>query len=394
MEHLMKGPQMSAESTVDQGVSNLQILEPALKIVSCNFTFLVKLKSHQQKVVGEIEKQRRGVLIGPAGCGKKVIALYSVFKMKLSALIVVRDESRFREWLELANARVDELVSDEEGCQRIEGGITIVLYDRLHRSLKKLGSDIDCLIVDECNASNLDNISSTIKVLKPSVVLGLTRCLGSTKENNFYMHSSIGALLGHIEYVFRNWRSTCAAILKSRRTDFCFDDGNHFSKALAELYKNPARNEIIIQDILHEAMNHRVLVVSEDAKHLIDLERLLGKARQPSVVVLGESTSEGKCHRLLEQFRKYEINVLLVTLEKLQELEVIDCSVLVIASPCPYGQFLIDACGKLRGVDDFNPPVVYDYLDGNAILQILYQERINNYEQISISRSISADLVQ
>ena len=208
------------------------------------------------------------------------------------------------------------------------------------------------------------------------------------------MTESIGPILCHIESTIDYWQSSSGGVLKSRNTEFQYADPNNYDVMVDHLYLDKKRNSIIVQDVLHEvAVNEgKVLIISESINHLMELNRLLVEAHQ-TTGIMSETATQSDCGLLITQFMNRKIQILLTTYQTLSTPYVFNCQALVLASPRPYGFSLMDATAPLMGPDNFNPPVIYDYIDEPAVLKALYAQRLKKYARLGISKKISSDFV-
>jgi superfamily II DNA or RNA helicase len=361
-------------------------------------SFIGRLKHHQEKVFQTFGNRNQGIIIGPAGSGKKFTALYQIAQKKVPALIIVHDESRLREWIELIRSALkipgEVEGSIEEGFYRFGNLITIAISHCLRENADRVPDDIGMVVIDECQRADLKIVLLILVALKPSIILGLARDPFRKDGLGKTMTEKIGPILVHFEPAINIWQLSPGGVLKTRQTGFQCDDPDNHTVMTERLYHDKARNTIIVQDILHEAglRGGKVLVVSKSTVHLMELNRLLVEAQQ-TTGVMSDTTPENKCAFLIGQFMDKKIQVLLTTIEKLSTPYVFDCQALVLASPCHYGFPLILATAPLLGTDAFSPAVLYDYLDGPAVLKSLYKRRIKKYERLGIGKTVSAYFV-
>ena len=208
------------------------------------------------------------------------------------------------------------------------------------------------------------------------------------------MGKKIGPILVHFEPTIDYWRLKPGGVLKTRVTGFNYDDPNNHTGMIKHLYHDKARNTIIIQDILHEVglRGGKVLVVSKSYEHLKELSRLLVEAQQITGI-MSDRTPPGECELLIDQFMDRKIQVLLTTFKNLSTPRAFDCQALILACPYPYGFPLIMATAHLWAPNLFNPGILFDYLDGPAVLQSLYKQRVKKYGRLGISKTVSAYFV-
>jgi len=378
----------------------LEFEEPAYSNVS--YAFCGKLFEHQRAALSETESQSFGRIIGPPGCGKKVLALYKIYQKQLPALIIVSSKARALEYRGAATSflslNCEEIGLIGDGHNRIGTKLTIAIENSLYAHIEAIRDKMGFVVVDQPHLMNLKIFFKAINALNPRYILGLDREPGRLDRMGNVMNAFIGPIIHHIE-VFgrRGYAAGYGSALKIRPTGFQFTSKANGGEMMEQLYENAKRNELIIQDILCEAADPRahILVVSKSIEHLKVLQRLMIKANQSSVGFLTEETSEKESHILLDKIEHNRCQVLLTTLKCVEKHNIEGYDVLIVGGPCDGDYLLVNARHSLKARSIFcNGPIIYDYADEDNFLKKLLIKRCMVYRRGDFFETIvSADIV-
>ena len=124
-----------------------------------DFTFSGALYGYQDDALSDIEKRRFGIVVGPLGCGKRVLALALVARRQSPTLIVVTMKRHLCMWRELIQRflQLDEKSIGQigDGQKRI-GKITVAITDSLYRFSEEAREAAGFLIIDRAETANLN----------------------------------------------------------------------------------------------------------------------------------------------------------------------------------------------------------------------------------------------
>ena len=155
----------------------IEVDEPSFP--ASRFNFYGTLYQGQKSAVKEMGDRRFGILVGPAGSGKKVVSLFLTAKRELPALIIVKTKSRLLEWCDVIH-RFSDLMPEEigligNGHHRIGERITIAIDRSLYKHIDDIREKIGFVIVDRCEQANLKIFFDGVGGLNPKYILGLAR---------------------------------------------------------------------------------------------------------------------------------------------------------------------------------------------------------------------------
>ena len=120
-----------------------EVIDNTLKLPDVDFKFRGSPYGYQYKAWHELPKYRFGVLVGPLGCGKKVLALSAVARRKVPALAIVTTKRQFYLWKDAA-ARFLGLEDHDMGLvgdghrrlgKRFTIAITLSLYKLMFKGI-------------------------------------------------------------------------------------------------------------------------------------------------------------------------------------------------------------------------------------------------------------------
>ena len=335
-----------------------------------------------------ITEHRFGILVGPFGCGKKMLACKLVARRKVPALVIVMTKREMYTWKDAASrflglkGRDIGLIGD--GRRELGRKFTISITLSLYKVIDQIEPQIGFVIVDSCDRANL-KIYFKASLFNCPYMLGLA---GSPKRSGGLtrlMKSYLGPRLYQIcpeEEMHR-----ARPVLKISATGFEYDYEDDFSEMITALCQDQGRNHLIVQDILQATVEPgaRALVISERVGHLTELKERIKEAYSEAEIVTGDIT-EKRREEITERFDQGKLQIILVTLKSIHTLEVKQADHLFVASPLKYGDHLAQVVGKLLGNSQKEQgeqrPVICDYRDEPGILKASLKQRLKIYRSM------------
>ncbi len=342
------------------------------------FHFKAELRPYQQKALSELLQRDFGVLEAGTGSGKTVIALAVIAHRKQPTLILVHTKELLYQWAE----RVRNFLDTEPGL--IGDGhfdvkpITIAIVNSARRHLAELPSLFGQICVDECHRVPAALFTDVVTAFNCRYSLGLSatafRRDGLTKLIYMYLGDRVHKVDTH-ELL------TSGAILRpeyiQRPTQFRYVYRGNYQALLKSLTGNPARNQLIVADIIKESHTAAgtILVVSDRVKHCEEMAGLLTREGIGASILTGKLPAEERM-MLVEAIRNGTVKILISTVQLIGEG--FDCpglETLFLTTPIKFSGRLLQVVGRILRPASNKQPRVYDYVDPVRMLQTSAQSR-------------------
>lgn len=359
------------------------------------FNFNGQLYGYQQDAFQDMKKKRHGILAGPIGCGKKVIALDLISSRGVPALVVVKSRRQLYQWREMA-MRFLELTNEDVGLlgdrhQRISPMVTIGTDKSIYKNIEKLRVVTGQLIIDRCNAANLKILQKIVSAFDCYYLLGLSTLSRRGDGLNDLMYAYLGKELHRIKNTsqIQGLGERNMPKLNIKPTGFDFPYSENYGDMLAALCCDCDRNDLIIMDLLEAAADPmaRVLAISERIEHLETIRRLLRENYKASEIITGRTEPHVRS-KICSSFGRGKPNVLLITLRSLPAIEVKRISSIFICSPMKYGGHLSEVVGRLIGTgqDRGHSTFIFDYQDEPLVLKASLRQRMKIYKDMGAQK--------
>lgn len=361
------------------------------KVQDVDFDFRGSLYGYQEEALKEVAKKRFGVLVGPVGCGKKVLSLKLVALRKVLALVIVRTKRQMYQWKEIAGRflGLDDLDVGLIGDQHRNLGrkITIAISLSLYKVMDQVKPQTGFVIVDQCDMANLKIFFKGVMPLDCPYMLGLA----AVPKRSDGLTALMRAYLGPVVYRIRLAKDFVGLgqgrpILKIRRTNFNFEYMENWSEMITALCQDQARNALIVADVLQETANPgaKAVVISERVSHLESLLEDTRGSYGDGEIITGD-TLDGKRSEIFGRFDRGKLNMILTTHKSLSNLEVKRANRLFVASPLKYGDHLAQIVGKLLGTGQGEQRAkIFDYRDEPELLEVSLKKRLKVYRSMGV----------
>lgn len=235
-----------------------------------------------------------GILNAATGCGKTVISLYVLSKLKGKAIIIVNKIPLMNQWKSeisqfLPNAKIGTL-QGKKNVDINDCDIVIAMLQSMSRIDYPdiLFDDFKCVIFDEIHNTASKIFSQILFKLccKYTIGLSATPIRADGCEYVFKLH--IGDIVYKTE-LKREGKPPIIKILKIDTVDykeiatenkFTGQKQIQFTSMLGELIEMPKRNLLIIElikDTIKSDSNRKILILSDRRNHLQNIKKLLDK---------------------------------------------------------------------------------------------------------------------
>lgn len=392
---LPRGSLDSCREMAEQAGGALSVVDRRFEGKSFRVKFNGTLKPEQGKALSTLEASETGVLVAEPGSGKTVIACALIAKRKLPTLVLVHRKPLLEQWKKQLAAfttlepdRIGIIDSENAGHCKVDIAMiqTLGRMDKISDHLSRYGQ----IIVDECHHIAAFTFESIVNKSPAKYVLGLTATPYRKDGHQPIIHMQCGP----VRFDLSN--AEAASLVKKlmiRETAFRFPE-NSFQSSIhaiwSHLTADPARNNVICQDILDEVRQKRTpIVISERKEHLRTLLELVKKENAGTGVqlfLLEGSMSKKAKDELLRQIHELMATsdpfVLFATGSLIGEGFDLPClNTLFVAMPVAFKGKLIQYAGRLhRSYPGKTEVRIYDYLDTELPLTLsMFKKRKGAY---------------
>ena len=261
--------------------------------------FLGELTSEQSEAAAALLKHETGVLAAATAFGKTVVAAKMIAARERSTLVLVHRRQLLDQWVARLQSFLDippgglEIVHG--GKKKPTGVIDVALMQSVVRRgvVSDLVADYGHVVVDECHHLSAVGFEAIARAAKAKYVLGLSATL--TRKDGH--HPIIFMQCGPVRYRVDARKQAASRPFEHkvifRRTEFQLprrrpDEQPAIQDLYAKLAQDPARNDLICDDILSALEDGRSpVVITERKDHLDMLAGRLSKFAKNVVVLRG-----------------------------------------------------------------------------------------------------------
>jgi superfamily II DNA or RNA helicase len=346
--------------------------------------FLGDLTPEQSEAAAILLKHETGVLAAATAFGKTVVAAKMIAARERNTLVLVHRRLLLDQWV----ARLQSfLYIPPGGLGIVHGGkrkptgiIDIALMQSLIRRgvVSDLVADYGHVVVDECHHLSAVGFEAIARVAKAKYVLGLSATV--TRKDGH--HPIIFMQCGPVRYRVDARKQAASRPFDHkvifRRTEFQIprcqpDEQPAIQELYAKIAQDPARNDLIFDDILSALEDGRSpVVITERKDHLDMLAGRLSKFAKNVVVLRGGMGARRSraASAALEEIPDTEERVLVATGRYLGEgFDDARVDTLFLTMPISWRGTLSQYAGRLhRRHASKRDVVIYDYVDGNEPL--------------------------
>ncbi|ACL03802.1 DNA or RNA helicase of superfamily II-like protein [Desulfatibacillum aliphaticivorans] len=354
--------------------------------------FKGSLNPDQTEALETIRKRRFGIVTGPRGSGKKVLALKLAAARNVDALVIVKSKARMYQWKEAVcrflNIHGSQVGMLGDGRQDFGEGIAIAIDRTLYRHVDNLKSRVGMVIGDQCERANLKIFTDAVIPMESAYLLGLGRSDKRLDGLDGPMKACLGPLLCELKEPRKaGGEGTGNLILVVRPTDFQFDFRDNYGELTTALIQDQTRNDLIVTDILECVANPRArtLLVCDRIEHAQTLKDLL-EARFAKAAIVKGRTPRSQIESVQRKYGQGNLQVIITTQKSIHKLETNRTNHLFVASPIKYGDHLFQAMGALMKAAPKNDQlVIHDYRDSLRVLMNSLKQRVTYYRSMGLA---------
>jgi superfamily II DNA or RNA helicase len=356
------------------------------------WTFAGGLRSQQLPVVNAflLPQPHDGILSLHTGGGKTVCALYIASQLRLPTLVIVHNSFLRDQWEErvrafLPNARIGRIQGDQ--CEVENKDVIIAMLQTV--SMKELPiatfKPIGLVIVDECHHIASEVFVQALPKVTSKYMLGLSATPSRKDGLMFVAHWFLGPLLynsdkGDIEdpdiqvemYEYKNDDPTFNEIIYNRQ-------GVMFTSLminkLAECEDRTRWLATIVDDVMADAPDRQMLVLTDRVQHTKDLLAALPDALREKAAILSQDVHATKRGEYCASKR-----ILIATYAMCKEgFDVPTLNTLLMATPRPDIDQIVGRILRVEKTARKIHPLILDIVDPQFRRQ--FQERNGLYKK-------------
>ena len=371
--------------------------------------FLGELTSEQSEAAAALLKHETGVLAAATAFGKTVVAVKMIAARERSTLVLVHRRQLLDQWVARLQSFLDippgGLGIVHGGKKKPTGVIDVALMQSVVRRgvVSDLVADYGHVVVDECHHLSAVGFEAIARAAKAKYVLGLSATL--TRKDGH--HPIIFMQCGPVRYRVDARKQAASRPFEHkvifRRTEFQLprrrpDEQPAIQDLYAKLAQDPARNDLIFDDILSALEDGRSpVVITERKDHLDMLAGRLSKFAKNVVVLRGGMGARRSraTSAALEEISDTEERVLVATGRYLGEgFDDARLDTLFLTMPISWRGTLSQYAGRLhRRHASKRDVVIYDYVDENEpMLMKMATRREAGYRSLGYRPVRSAEL--
>ena len=362
------------------------------------FSFKGELRPEQTVAAKAMLSHETGVLAATTAFGKTVVAAWLIAQRGVSTLILVHRQALLEQWVERLSTFLGLTPKDigriGGGHKQITGLIDVAIMQSLVRKgvVNDLVANYGHLVVDECHHLSARSFELVARRAKARYVTGLSATV--TRKDGH--HPIIFMQCGPVRYRV-NAKAQAAArpfthVAIVRPTNFRMsqppeeDPRLEFQALYQSLAADPARNQLICQDVLGVAREgRRPLLLTERTEHLRHLAEMLAP-QIPHLITLKGGMGKKELRNVLDQLNSLpeeEACVLLATGKFAGEgFDHPRLDTLFLTLPVSWRGTIAQYVGRLHRLHAGKREVrVYDYADLNVpMLARMFDKRCQGYE--------------
>ena len=343
--------------------------------------FLGELTPEQNEAVAALLPHETGVFAATTAFGKTVIAAKIIAARDRNTLVLVHRRQLLDQWVARLQTFLDispnTLGVIHGGKKKPTGNIDVALMQSLIRQgvVSDLVADYGHVVVDECHHLSAVGFEAIARGAKAQYVLGLSATVTRKDGHHPIIFMQCGPIRHRVDAKKQAAARPFDHKVVFRHTEFRFARSSPDEKpTIQELYtgiaQDPARNDLIFDDILSALEAGRSPVVITERKDHLDLlaDRLSKFAK--NVIVLSGGMSARQLRAVTESLATIpagEERILVATGRYLGEgFDDARLDTLFLTMPISWRGILAQYAGRLHRLYSAKRDVViYDYVDGN-----------------------------
>ncbi len=371
----------------EHGVS-VRLIDAAHEAAPVMFEERVTLSASQERAVGDVLRKRIGVLEAPAGSGKTIMAMSAIARRRQPTLIIVHTKELAHQALARAVA-VLGLAEGEIGMvgdgQCIVGArLTIGLVQTLARGIPPALRGVGHVVVDECHHAPAVQMAAVVSQFPARYLLGLSATPYRRDGLDAVIGWYLGPVVARIDKADLADRLIAPTIIK--RETGCVVAGDSFTEIVTDLIHDPARNRLIVADVVQAArQGRRCLVLSDRVDHVERLAEMLTAAGVGAAALHGQLGKRAR-GAVVAALGAGTLQAVVATGSLIGEG--FDCprlDALFLATPVSFVGRVVQYVGRVsRSAPGKVDALVYDYCDECAMLWASWGKRGRLYRSMGL----------
>jgi superfamily II DNA or RNA helicase len=346
--------------------------------------FLGELTPEQSAAAAALLEHETGVLAAATAFGKTVVAAKMIAARERNTLVLVHRRQLLEQWVARLQSFLDIPLGGlgivHGGKKKPTGVIDVALMQSLVRRgvVSDLVANYGHVVVDECHHLSAVGFEAIVRAAKAKYVLGLSATV--TRKDGH--HPIIFMQCGPVRYRVDARKQAASRPFEHkvvfRRTEFQLprrqpDEQPAIQELYAKLAQDPARNDLIFDDILSALEDGRSPVVITERKDHLDIlaDRLSKFAKNVIILRGGMGARRSRAtSAALEEISDTEERVLVATGRYLGEgFDDARLDTLFLTMPISWRGTLSQYAGRLhRRHASKRDVIIYDYVDENEPL--------------------------
>ena len=368
--------------------------EPVKTIFKYNperkFEFAGKLRKEQippaKAVLEALNTRGGGILSIATGGGKTALAIYCMYKLQASTIVIVNRVELVKQWKReignfLPNARIGEIRGEILDVEEKDVVVAMVNTVSMKKFPDSIFNGFDFLVVDECHTVASEIFHQCMPKIRTPYTLGLS----ATPERSDGLMNVVMWFMGDIVYKSKDKINSKLDVMvnciKYKGTReyaselIAFNEKPNIAKMMNLMCDDPSRNKVLLWAImeLYKDPRREILVLADRKKLLKGLKKKLDELGVSCGLFIGEMKSEDyeetKKTRVI--LGSYQICGTGFNLPKLNSL--------IMATPRKKVEQMV---GRILRKQHEIHPVVVDLWDTFSIFQHMGAARVRFYKSL------------
>ena len=391
--YLPRGLKEKLEEHIDKNL--ITYIDETIIGEDIDISFKGSLRPHQQVAADTLLNHHIAILEAIPGFGKTVIALYLMSIIKKSTLIIVNSRELLSQWKEKIDEFIDypqfklkkdHYIGEYHGNKKqLKYHIDVVLIQSLNKIdnlsiIHKYG----LVLIDECHHASSHTYRNVLRNINAKYIYSFSGTPKRKDQLEKIMHMYLGNIVYTVdkENMIKN-REYEQILIPRITTSKVIDENMSFNEIVNELFQNPKRNHLIVQDIVKEINENKNIIVLTDRKEHIQILYEQLKHYDYDIFCMSGSVSISERKQIKKQLENIEHYLIIATSQLIGEgFDLPSLNTMFITMPLSYKGRLSQLVGRLhRDYKNKHYVKVYDYVDMNVkSLNNMFQKRLKTYK--------------
>jgi len=346
-----------------------------------------RLRSHaelsgpQQRALRKLLIREQGVLVAESALDRMSVATELIARRQQRTLVLTGTNdnqllrSRLRQRLGLAPDETSTLNTEDRSQSRVVVGS----YDQIDLDQPDIAESFGLIVCDGLSEVSANTLMQAISHARARYLLGLAEDAARADGLHGPLYLALGGVIQQLSTPAPPHRLRLHCRQRSTAFDFPYEGRSDYQALLAQLSRDAARNQLIINDVCDQSkQEHACVLLSERRDHLEQLQALLSPEVGRVAATITSAVRPVDRSAIVDRFNKGALQLLLATGQIATEsLSIHRATRLFIAFPFSYGRKLERIVQALmRPSANKTNVVVYDYDDVHvAPLHRAHQQR-------------------